>query len=264
MKTIAILLVLTMVSIVGHAQDVEVDPPEGRASPCGDSLDVYEFPIIPGTPEWRELPGHRARVEACQIPDGILAEMSTEGLVETCMRYPHRNLWAVSSTGMLVGIQGIIDGFNGLSELMTRPDAGVALLNAYQSNDPARIPSDWAVWDDGDRALVMDLTYLELLLGQEPVLSGMPPGAKLALIELCLKNRSSRGEYAIDGSSAVLVGRTLMSMGYEPFMREWEQSEALQSFLETALRMEPLEEMTQSIRCHAEQCLAKRRKEEGR
>ena len=50
--------------------------------------DAYDFPIKPGTPEWAALKSHEEMLQVCQVPESILQEMSTEGLIETCLNYP--------------------------------------------------------------------------------------------------------------------------------------------------------------------------------
>ncbi len=51
-------------------------------------IDNYEYPIVPGTPEWAEFESHVEMIEACQIPEDILTNMCTHGLIVTCLNYP--------------------------------------------------------------------------------------------------------------------------------------------------------------------------------
>lgn len=48
----------------------------------------YTFPVKPGTSEWNELIDHTQMVEACQIPEGLLHNMTTDELIETVLNYP--------------------------------------------------------------------------------------------------------------------------------------------------------------------------------
>ena len=47
--------------------------------------DIYEFPIKAGTEEWKQFESIEKRVTALQMPDTVLAIISTEGLLETCL-----------------------------------------------------------------------------------------------------------------------------------------------------------------------------------
>ena len=50
--------------------------------------DLYDFPIKPGTEEWKAMVSHDEMLKACQVPELVLQKMSTEGLVETVLNYP--------------------------------------------------------------------------------------------------------------------------------------------------------------------------------
>ena len=49
--------------------------------------DTYDYPVKPGTEEWQAFTSHAEMLEACQIPEAILRDMTTEGLVETALDY---------------------------------------------------------------------------------------------------------------------------------------------------------------------------------
>ena len=48
----------------------------------------YEYPITPESEEWLEMSSHSERVNACQVPDSLLKNMSTSALIETISNYP--------------------------------------------------------------------------------------------------------------------------------------------------------------------------------
>ena len=50
--------------------------------------DKYIFPIRPGMEEWAQLKSHKEMVDVCQIPESILNDMCTIGLVDTYYDYP--------------------------------------------------------------------------------------------------------------------------------------------------------------------------------
>jgi hypothetical protein len=50
------------------------------------SEDVYDFPIKQGSPQWEQLETTEKRIAALQIPEVVLAKISTEGLLETWPR----------------------------------------------------------------------------------------------------------------------------------------------------------------------------------
>ncbi len=51
----------------------------------------YEYPILPGTQEWLDLGGVIARRKACQVPDEIIQDMTTDALFLTVLNHPFLN-----------------------------------------------------------------------------------------------------------------------------------------------------------------------------
>lgn len=51
----------------------------------------YDFPIKPGTEEWKQLKSGEEMVRVCKIPDSILTSLTTEALAKTCLSYPLLN-----------------------------------------------------------------------------------------------------------------------------------------------------------------------------
>jgi len=83
---------------------------------CQEKTGAYEYPVKPGMPEWKEILSHKERVKACQIPETMLTNMTTEDLIETCLNYPIFNeMWFYNS--MLDGFEIAAKNFNGFQEL---------------------------------------------------------------------------------------------------------------------------------------------------
>lgn len=81
----------------------------------------YEYPIVPGTDEWRELTSLAEKIEVCHVPQMALDNMTTEALLETVMDYPLLfNMFAYDD--LQRGFEAVMNYCNGLQELWTRPD----------------------------------------------------------------------------------------------------------------------------------------------
>ena len=90
----------------------------------------YRYPVRPGTTEWAELSDHQAMVEACAIPEEILAEMTTEELAQSILAYPLiADMFAYDDWHM--GLDVITDNFNGLEEFSNRADSSSAMVDLY-------------------------------------------------------------------------------------------------------------------------------------
>lgn len=91
----------------------------------------YEYPVKPGTEAWFALETHGERAAACQIPEEILSNMTTEALVESVVSYPFITdilLFNSAEDGYTI----VRDHFNGLQELEVREDGREALSQYYE------------------------------------------------------------------------------------------------------------------------------------
>jgi len=69
--------------------------------------------------EWKNFESHIEMIEACQIPEIILENLSTAALAETVANYPLlTDLLAWSDASL--GCQNLVSNFNGLEELLSR------------------------------------------------------------------------------------------------------------------------------------------------
>ncbi|MDR1369701.1 MAG: hypothetical protein LBJ72_06200 [Dysgonamonadaceae bacterium] len=95
-----------------------------------ETKDKWDFPVKPGTEEWRKLKSYEARVKACQVPEEILLSLSTNELTDICLEYPLLyDIFAFNNRNK--GINKFFDNFNGIRELYKRKDAANELLNRY-------------------------------------------------------------------------------------------------------------------------------------
>lgn len=92
----------------------------------------YNYPILPGTPEWKALENHKQKLEVCQIPDNALLILSTKELVKVCLHYPLLDdIYAFNNIN--TGVSELIKNFNGIQELLKRKDALEELQKVYAS-----------------------------------------------------------------------------------------------------------------------------------
>lgn len=82
----------------------------------------YQYPIVPGTPEWEKLQSLDEMIRVCQIPNDILENMSTDELVATVVDYPLAiNILAYETPKKAIEVMR--GYFNGLQELCARSSA---------------------------------------------------------------------------------------------------------------------------------------------
>lgn len=162
----------------------------GMSISCGrqqsDSIydTAYEYPVKPGTKEWKAFGSHDAMVTACQIPDPILLKISTTDLIETVLNYPlFGNVWW-SRNNIQQGFEHMFSESNGVRELFKRRDAGALLLAKYRGMDPAGFKKGASLEErDND---VMRLQEVEILLAQDAVQAALTESQRTELKKLIL------------------------------------------------------------------------------
>lgn len=93
------------------------------------SIDSWEFPIGPESPEWERLT-IRERLDALQMPDDVLNAITTRGLLETCLRFPYLGDIFFRDDYQW-GFEDLSTEFNGFPELMNRLDLSASLFAKY-------------------------------------------------------------------------------------------------------------------------------------
>ena len=130
-KTLALLLVLAIVSSYGVVLPIEaleynemypIDTP-------------YEYPIVPGTPEWAALENNIAKINACAVPDELVYQMTTDALLETYLTHPLAyNAYAYDDYSL--GFEILRAYYHiGLDELLGREDLADAIIKKYSNMD---------------------------------------------------------------------------------------------------------------------------------
>jgi len=93
---------------------------------------IWDYPIKPKTEEWKKLESNNAKVEACQIPEYILRDISTNDLMTLCLRYPLLyDVFAFNDINS--GLGKLFSDFNGIREFSNREDAINGLCEQYLS-----------------------------------------------------------------------------------------------------------------------------------
>jgi hypothetical protein len=90
----------------------------------------WDYPIKPGTEEWKKLENNKAKVEVCQIPESVLQNISTNDLTTLCLQYPLLyDVFAFENLNN--GLKKLFTDFNGVREFAKRKDALNCLQEKY-------------------------------------------------------------------------------------------------------------------------------------
>jgi hypothetical protein len=139
-------------------------PVNGRDDSLPDGA-VWDYPVKPGSAEWKKFKSHEEMAEACRIPEHILPSLSTEELTELCLRYPLLNdVFAFNSLND--GLDRLFDDFNGIGALLDRKDASKNLTVQYalKIRDCSFLDSDASDAEKGE--FVISISAPEVLLSR--------------------------------------------------------------------------------------------------
>ncbi|MCL1933189.1 MAG: hypothetical protein FWF53_05215 [Candidatus Azobacteroides sp.] len=147
---------LLLLSCSQHFQDDTNTPVSGVL--------VWDYPVKPGTEEWKNFHSNEEMVEACQIPEDILSSLSTKDLTEICLRYPLLNdVFAFNSLSK--GADKLFNDFNGIRELFKRKEAPEELLRHYNYVIQNLSFLDEPATDLEKGRFIISVSTLEFLLG---------------------------------------------------------------------------------------------------
>ena len=139
----------------------------------------WDFPVKPGTEEWKSLESRYERGKACQIPDDVLPALSTGRLIDLCLSYPFI-IDIRAFDNILTGFDKYSGEFNGFQELTKRSDAALALIKKYKDKDPLAIEKDWSSYEKYYYDL--NISMMELFLCSKEILSKLNTDKKKDLM----------------------------------------------------------------------------------
>ena len=140
------------------------------------------------TPNWTEMT-RSDRVDACQIPNDAIANMSTEELLQAVLAYPFMiDLYAFDT--YRAGFEHVYREFPALAELAKRTDFGPVLIDFYR-NIPVECASD--VSGNTNYQNIRPLSIIEILIAQEEMTGGLDEAEINSLIQIAEEKTSKEG-----------------------------------------------------------------------
>lgn len=132
------------------------------------SQNYWEYPVVPGTKEWKELKTLSEIIAVQQVPESVLNNMTTEEVFQAWLDLPGRMEMLAFNT-MQSGFEVTKKRYNVIPELLNRTDAGPVILTMYLETYIPEIKSAWSSIEKGK--YITDFGFTEFLLSQPEVLS---------------------------------------------------------------------------------------------
>jgi len=179
-----------------------------------DPVAIWDYPIKPGSEEWKSLPEFIDRLGLLNIPADKLELITTDQLVKICLDYPYFGL-IFTRNSLQQGYEFIRNNFNGFRELEGRLDAARYILEEYEKMNPAGFVPESSPTEIGE--YMAQFTFIELLLAQYPILNSIDEDTKARIIEETLekfKGKAGIKSYGIVGLSttAFVMGRIIYGL----------------------------------------------------
>lgn len=145
----------------------------------GQTTIKWDYPVKPGSKEWKKLDSYSERLEKCQIPKDVLPHLDTPQLVDLCMEYPFlMNIYVFGDP--FYGYDVLFDDFNGIRELFGREDAYECITNAYADmlgeNYVYMKLKVKTPYEIGEYKFLV--SFLELTLGNKKLIAGQDTESK--------------------------------------------------------------------------------------
>lgn len=150
------------------------------------------FPIDTDSNQWKNMTSHVEMIRACNVPDDVLCQSSTEELLNLVLDYPILcDVFAYNDN--LEGVCALARQFNAFGELLTRKDVAAVVLNKYLAQDIL----DTTVAEKGFD-MVSETVVLETILAQKDIVSDLTAKEQRMLVdelETKLTEKISLNEY---------------------------------------------------------------------
>jgi hypothetical protein len=213
---------------------------------CSTSLaqsrnEPYNFPVKPGSLEWKQLETQEEMTAACQIPSNLLETMSTNALVETCLHYPlFPQMTAYNN--IVTGFDKVMLNFNGFTELLKRKDATTVLLRKYREMDPSSYGTNWSSVRKGQ--FIYEYLFIEMMIAQERFQFLPSYNDRKNILSECLKkydlklkNRELFGLNGI-GHTAFVMVRTFNATNFMSYKTSSLNNSNMKTFETTGIPIE--------------------------
>lgn len=190
--------------------------------------DSYAYPYLPGTDAWKELnnQGLQAVYDACKIPEDILKSLSTEAVIQAFFDFPFiSEIYAYNS--MLEGFNSMTNKNSAYAEILQRDDVASILVERYVNYKAV-----------GCDAAIYHTPELELLLSQPEIYNMLDKDQCKGIVKEALNKISARLNYDsnlkwLHINTCLMMGRLMLSAGYEDFKDVVSGAETLQKYLDS-------------------------------
>ena len=215
MRTNFQILVLLIICYSCSRENI-VNPKNCEELKANGVIDSFPYPIRPGSDEWKNLKTQVEKYEVLNVPEDVLQNMCTHGLVYTCVYCPFFFQLTVFNN-IRSGFISLTNNINSYAELTDRYDSGQELFDYYKT----LFDTTWnCIKQIGYQVQIL---HSEIFFAQQEYLSKLTnQELKEVLIEiynkLLEKETHNLDKYCINGSLYLLSNILYYNMHYKPLI----------------------------------------------
>ncbi len=141
----------------------------------------WDYPVKPGSEEWKKFNGTDDMYQACQIPDDILIQLDTEDLVDICLDFPAPPQFLFYNTPQ-DAFMSYYSNFNGIRELLlNRNDVGHYFMKKYSEMSLSDFNPLWPLYRQGQ--FISHYKFVEAILAQTQVIESLSSEERKSLMK---------------------------------------------------------------------------------
>lgn len=186
-----LILIIIVLIIIGSINAMAMN--KGLWFQKNENVDVYNYPVSPlATPDkWREMESYEEMVASTQIPDDVLINISTIGLIETCFDYPlFGNIYAYNS--YTEGLDALNAQFNGFQSLYERNDIASEIVTFYENIDYK------SALESNDPYHTIRVQFIDYFIAQDKILFSLSKEQRKNLLAVTSKVISEKKQMDIE------------------------------------------------------------------
>ena len=198
--------------------------------------DTYNYPILPGTDEWKELGSLAEKVDVCQIPEKKLETISTEGLLETLLNYP-LILDYIFFDNMQNGFNRIKNENNGFSELYSREKIFSVMTERYELMTLDCGENLYPPFITGEAAPIqVALETFEFFIFQDEFINNLNKNQQYQIFEIVYEKYQNKKTHDFDEYfnlvSSAILGKIMFKNDFPPFVEICNENDFMKFFIE--------------------------------
>ena len=135
-----------------------------KADNSNQSVEPISFISLVASDSWQKAESFLEKSYLCELPEGVLMDMTTESLLETCINHPLANLFYTYDDHLLF-IDVLVKYNNVFQAFLSRNDATDVALQLYDRINVIPMAKE-GVWDDkGYSTSILSQNLVELVIG---------------------------------------------------------------------------------------------------